>query len=74
MARPEGPYHVVAHSYNDEHVTYAIYCNNRPYLVPKNGMRLKRKAAYDLCGLLNHVPAYWIEDPMTREELMAVRG
>ena len=69
----DGPFHVVAHSYNDEHVTYAIYCNNLPFLVPnaKKGMVLKRRTAHAVCGLLNYVPGFWLEEPMSRNELLA---
>lgn len=74
MAKASGPYHVVAHHYDDELRTYSIYINNRPFVVPPKGVKLGRRAAHILCGFLNHVPILRLQEPATREELMAVRG
>ena len=69
----KGPFHVVAHSYDDVFETFAVYLNNRRYLVPPRGKPLKRAAAYRICALLNGDEAFWPEQPMTREQLLAVR-
>lgn len=72
MPKPQGPFHVVAHYFNDQFGTFAIYLNNRKYLVPPAGKPLRRKAAFAICDLLNGDPRFWPELPKTRDQLMRV--
>lgn len=49
-------FHVVRRAHNGSFVTYAIYANNKPFLVPARGKVLGRREAYALCKQLNEGP------------------
>lgn len=48
-------YHVVCHRYNGKFVTYSIYKDNEPYLMPEFKKVLGKKAAYAIAKLLNNL-------------------
>lgn len=71
MSKSKGPFHVVAHRYDDRLITCSVYLNNRPYLKPPSGETMSRRAAHAVCSTLNGLK--WPEMPLTREQLLAVR-
>lgn len=46
-------FHYVKHTHNDKFRTYSIYCNNKPYLMPRGRFVLGLHEAKAIVKLLN---------------------